>query len=365
MTFSFYRNLLISIVFSTVLPGCIEHKFKIYVTPEDQINIVYEARGDRIDLEDGFDTFPDSLAWNLTRSKEESENETTHILAGSLDLQEISGLNAALDWKTSADDTIHLQRTFNLKKTQKLFGIAYIFNVEFTSFKFDELYGDIWDYIPIECKALDDEDQLSKIPDDQVKILESKFAFGLLQWNRIRYENRFKQTWEILKSRIDDLNDTTETSFSIAFAGWTDDLHQYLNNLEIEDPNTVNLEWWQDLGPIFLGRFIDLVGVGPAEMLHRITDELEKKYQIAKDVEDDQFHITIQLPGKTYKHSGNLKEEGIIEWTIPGKDVLNTSFQLEAESIVFSYWRIGVTALIVILLIGILGRTIKFKPARS
>lgn len=334
--------------------GCLQHTYRFRLLPDKRLYIDYEARGDRIDIEDGFDVFPDSATWNITRSIEEKEDETIHILAASYAVDKLPELNSVMQWEKTADETLQVHRSFNLVREEQLFGKAYYFRGEFQSRRFVEIYGDIWDFIPEECRILDNDQALEELPQEEIDLLRRKFSLGVLQWNLRRYEKRFIRTWEILKLRVSDLPDTSLPVFSIAYAGWSDDLRRYLNRLDIEDPNTINLEWWDDLRPMFTGRLIDVSGIVNADLIGRIGDALEKSYQISKDLKDDVYHVSVMLPGKIMHTNGTAEEDNTIKWELNGEDIMDETEYLEASTFVLSIWRIVIVAFLVLIAVKLL-----------
>ena len=331
--------------------GCLEHTFQISVLPEDSINIQYVARGDRMDLEDGFDLLPDSLQWGLVRTVEEKEDETVHILTGIKSFTGLSMLAEIMNWQKSPRDSVKVKRDFRLHRESRVFGESVIFEAKFISRDFDALYGDIWDFVPEECRILEDDDLKSVLSPKEIELLEENFSLGILQWNLARYEKRFLDTWQLIKRTGISITDTSETTFSIVKAGWSDDLRLYVNELDVKDPNTINLEWWRDLRSLFLGRLIDIAGIGAAEIASRIADDLEFGYQVSKDIDDDNFKVVLSLPGRITDSNGDSGENGTIEWAINGKDIKNSDYIMHAEAYDLNIMRISVAAILSLILL--------------
>ncbi len=299
-----------------------------------------------MDLEDGYDLFPDSLDWNLERTIEEKDDETVHILSGIKSETGLPKLSELLNWKRNPRDTVRLQRDFTLHRESKLFGESIIFSAKFNSRNFDKRYGDIWEFVPEECQILEDDEMKSALSSEEVELLEEKFSLGVLQWNLARYEKRFVEAWDRLKDRNISMSDTSETTFSIVNAGWSDDLRMFINDLDVQDPNTTNLEWWEELRSVFLGRLIDIAGINSAELISRIADNLELEYQVAKDIDDDNFKVILILPGRITDSNGMVSENGAVAWDISGEDIKNADYVLHAECFDLNVIRISIAALI-------------------
>jgi hypothetical protein len=331
--------------------GCLEHTYQITVLPEDNIEIQYSARGDRMDLEDGFDLFPDSLQWGLVRTVEENEDETVHILTGTQNFTGLLELEELMNWWTISQDTVKVRRGFSLHRESSLFGESIVFIAVFQSRNFDDRYGDIWEFVPEECRILEDDDLKGTLASEEVDLLEEKFSLGVLQWNLARYEKRFLEAWQLLKIRDKSILDTSETTFSIVRAGWSDDVRLYVNELDVDDPNTMNLEWWEDLRPIFLGRLVDIAGISSADLISRIAKDLEIEYQVSKDIDDDNFKVKLSLPGRITDSNGESTEDGFITWEIPGEELKNADYFIHAKGFEFNFLRISLAAFVSLLIL--------------
>ncbi len=343
----------------SITSGCLEHTYHISVLPDERVELRYKVAGDRLDFDDELQLLPDSTDWGLERSVEEHENETVHIIEGSLLIARYTQLDRALDWQLTEEDTVYLRRSVSPEKSSQLFGVAWRFHGKLHSRCFDELYGDIWDFVPSECRALDDEEQMDTMTAHEIEMLEVKFALGILQWNRSRYEHRIDRVWELVKARVPGLPDTTAITYSIVRAGWVNDLHRYLNKLDMPEPTTANLDWWSDLRPLFLGRLVDITGPGAVEVISRISDAAEREYQITKDIEDDVFCFKLHLPGRTVRTNGSSEDEGWILWEFTGKELLSQDGVMSATSFELSWWRAVLAAFAAVLILSWIRRRIR------
>ncbi len=342
--------------------GCIEHTYKITALPSDRAKLEYQAKGDTLDLHDGKELLPDSTEWNIRRSVEEKDNETIHIIDAENTAETLKEISSKFNWQDSPEDTIYLQRDFNISKQWLIFGDKYTFRGMFKSRRFKEKYGDIWDYVPEECRVLENDATLSSVPAEEIKVLERKFATGVLQWNLVRYEKRFKKVWEILKRKQGHaIDDTSLTAFSIASTAWSEDLRQYLNQMDIPNPNTVDLEWWGDIKSVFMGGLVDLAGVEHAILIREVSESLESEYQISKDIEDDKFVVKVLMPGKPAGSNGRKDDAGFQTWEMPGEELLNKDFIMEASSFEFSYWRIALFGVVLVFGIRMIKRILTRK----
>ncbi|HHE46464.1 MAG TPA: hypothetical protein ENL08_02015, partial [Bacteroidetes bacterium] len=241
-----------------LLNGCIEHTFNLTVLPDEGVDVVYSARGDVMDFNDEGQLMPDSTVWDFNMWIEEQEDETIQNVKASLRIENLADLDRHLDWRRSKTDTLNLRHRFTVEKTTNPLGVDWVFTGVVFSRGFNLSYGDIWDYVPAECRALDDAKGMQEMKSEDIEILEERFALGVIQWNIHRFTERFDRVWNLSATHLPGLRDTSETTLSIAKAGWVEDLHQYLNKMDLNEPTLVNLDWWSDLRPLFLGHLIDI-----------------------------------------------------------------------------------------------------------
>jgi hypothetical protein len=354
----------ISITALFLLNGCLEHAYHISVLPDNRLEAEFKLRGDRTDMEDGYDMLPDSVSWGLTRSIEEKKDETTYIVEGKRIIAKPSELTSLFYWSRQPLDSLSLKQHFRLESHWNPIGTIWRFEGRFSSREFDNTYGNMWDYIPPECRALEDKDKAESFTAAETKVLEKQFALGVIQWNRVRFERMFDRVWEIMKLRSKDLPDTSATSFSIIRTAWSDDLHRYMNSLDIPEPEMANTNWWKDLRPQFLGRFADILSTDKVITAGEVGDAIEREYQISKDIEDDQYIVKLKIPGKILKSDGQSKD-GEQVWEIKGKALLNQNVNMLAVSFQFSIWRLVLLAIILIAFIDWSIRSVIRKRAKQ
>jgi len=332
------------------LTGCLEHRYFITTLPSDRVKIHFELRGDRADIEDGNELLPDSILWGLTRTVEETEDETTHIYIGERVLEHSRDLASSMKWGRTPDDSVHFTPAVSLESQSFPFCRVWTLKGIFSSRRFIELYGDMWEYVPEECRVLQDSEASESLSADETLILERKFGLGIIQWTRARYERSFDAIWTSARLRPELLKDTTVASMAIIRTGWVADLHAYLNNFDVGDPQTTNLNWWKDVRQMLLGRFVEVAEVSRIEELGRIADAVENTYLISKDMEDDKFVVEATLPGRIIKTNG-LKNDGKVSWEIAGKDFQNETLYLKSLSIEPEWPQIaiGIVAFVVII----------------
>ena len=332
--------------------GCVEHSLTLTVLSEDKILIDYSMQGDRIDMEDGLTLLPDSTKWNSTRSVEENDDETVHIFKSSIYIDSFTQLNSALDWSVGAADSVFLTRSLAIEVKDFFLGKSYTFTCEYPSRNYSQNYGDIWEFIPPECRILEDDDQVDSMTSHEVELLEKKYALGLIQWNRQRYENRFNKVWKNFIEGQPEFESIPQTSFSIAMAGWKDDLRLHMNSIDVDNPDLLNLEWWAELKPLFLGRFADLIGSDRITLVEQISESMDKKYKISRDLDDEEFELKLLLPGKVIQTDGVKGDADNVLWTFTGKELMENDIHMNTYSIKPSFQKIGLTILCLLLIIG-------------
>ncbi len=323
--------------------GCVEHSLKLTVLSENKLNIDYTMQGDRIDMEDGLEHIPDSTIWNSSRSIKENDDETIHIFKSSLLLDSLELLSEALDWSKNSPDSVYLFKKAKVNVNEYFFLKIYTFYGYFQSRNFTHKYGDIWDYIPLECKVLENDNTVDAMTSSEVEILEKKYALGLIQWNRARYEQRFHKVWKIMKHKLADLRSIPQSSFSIAFSGWKDDIRQHLNSIDADNPDLLALEWWEDLRPQFLGHFVDLLGMENISLVEQVSESIDKDYRISRDLDDEQFELELILPGIALNSDGTKQDDGSLIWKFSGKELMDGDIDMHSQSIQLAYWNISLS----------------------
>ncbi len=353
--------LLVMLLFSI---GCIEHNYHLRVFPDGSVFVHVEMKGDNYDFADGHEQFPPEF-WNTERDTLVKDDETMIVISGSAISDNLDSLDALLAWSVTSSDTVFLQKSAVTTMKNRLFGVEYSVEVVFHSRRFDDLYGSIWEFVPEECRSLDDPAAEEYLTTNDYKILEQKFALGILQWNRSRYAKRMKRTWMSLKQRLPDIPDTSSTIFSIVSAGWEDDVHRYLNQLDIDEPSFASLDWWDDLRPVFLGRIVDVCGVESIILAKNIVEAVEEEYEVTRDLEDDVIKFSMVLPGKITQTNGLRMEDGSVEWEVKGREVANEDVTFKAVSFEPSLWRIALSAMALLILIRTLRRVFRKKKGSN
>ncbi len=338
------------LAFVSLLAGCLEHRYRITAQADKSVGVEYELRGDRVDLEDGNELLPDSMIWSVVRSIEETEDQTTHILKGFRFIKTFEELGSSLDWQKGAEDSIYFRPQISLTARSIVFGKIWFFSTVIPSRRFIESFGDIWDYVPEECRVIENENDLKNVPADEVKMLERKFGLGVIQWNRARYERSFDRVWQICAAQNLLIPDENQIGLSVAKAGWVDDLHLYLNSLDVGEPQTANLNWWTDIKGNFIDRFSNLVPQDNIEIVGRIADAIERNYLISKDLEDDKFLFDLTLPG--FISAGNgIRTEQTVSWNVSGKDIANEDVILTASTFQLDFAQITGTLFLIALIV--------------
>ncbi|MDP8239176.1 MAG: hypothetical protein P9X24_08805 [Candidatus Hatepunaea meridiana] len=360
-----FTYIILGIVIVVILNSCIEHTFNISVLPESGIKVTYYAKGDPMDFDDDGQLLPDSTLWNVKTWIEEKDDENIYHVDASVTFDNYSDLDTLLNWQRNEMDTLHLDHDFSLRRVPNLFGVSWRFTGILYSRRFDEQYGDIWEFIPSECRLLEKDEELDKLPSSAIETLEEKYALGIIQWNINRFVKRFDQVWHLAAVHQTGLSDTSAITLSIARTGWEEDLHQYLNNLDVTEPAMLNLNWWSDLKPVFLGRLIDITGPEIVNLFKDISDAIEQDYQISKDIEDDVFHYIIKIPGKITSSNGSDNEKDEIIWEFAGKDLLNEDGVMIASSFELSVWRSALAAFLLILILNVIRRVLRKKRIKD
>ena len=349
-------SFLIALTASVGLTGCLEHTFQIKLLEDGRIEADYTMVGGPQDFQDDRRLFPDSIRWRVTRVIENTEDETRERLEAHAAIGSSDSLEDYFDWRTLPADTLQLRRDLTINRNKHLLGQTWRFTAAFYSRRFKETYGDEEQFIPPECAAALENDSLADaLSPDEISRLEEKYALGILQWNNERYLRRFDQVWEAARRANPVLMKVTDETYSIARSGWSDDLRRYMNQMDVpSDPELMNLEWWSDLKPLFLGHFADLVGAEQLPQVISQSEAFEREYQITKNMKNDTYNVKVNLPGIRLKAPHAKREGGWFVWKCEGKELMDDNRLFYAASYQPSYWRVGLTIAIVAGLIATL-----------
>jgi|GEM_PF-1484262 len=345
------------------LAGCLQHSYEFVIHPDGSANIVYEVSGDVADLEDGLELHPDSTIWEMNRTVEEREGKTVHRITASARAVSVDDWGRLFDWARLPADTIYPSRSFILDLNRNPLYTIYRFAGLFGSREYLARYGDTWDFIPPECHALEDDESRQALAPGREEELEKMFALGIIQWNRARYERAFDRLWSIAQSRGIALPDSGSDVHSITRTGWADDLRRYLNSLDIPNPESANLDWWEDLRPQFLGRFADFVDPARIPMIGDIADALEQEYKATRDLQDDKFEVKASLPGILIRTNGDRESPRKVVWEFKGETLQRSDGFMIAVAILPDY--VNILGILVILMSGIGLITFRRRIRRS
>ncbi len=334
------------------LSGCLEHNYEFKVHPNGSIDCKITIRGDLVDMMDGTDLFPDTTLWQVKHITESDDRETTHIIEAFSHIEDPNLLSSLFLWSKNPADSLFLKKDFKLDIDRNILYHRWRFYGILSSRQFNNLYGDIWDFVPEECRLLEDNYQYEQMPSSDIDMLEKKFALGIIQWNKARYERIFERIFLKAQYRDSSLLDTSSDEYTIARSGWFDDLHRYLNQLDVPQPETVNLDWWKELRPQFLGRFADFLPAEKLNLIADLADAVEKEYHISRDIKDDVYRIKLTLPGWIIRTNGD-KESGSLKWEFDGEFLQNYDALINAESIEIDYINI-ICLTIALVLLGIM-----------
>ena len=325
------------------LSGCLEHRFQVRLNNDGSVEAGYRLEGTPSDFGGDHFLLPDSARWQLKRTTENREDETVERLEASATISRYDSLRHYFDWRNSPADTIFLIPELTLDRRWHIAGQRWTFRAVLPSRRFKEFYGDETEFIPPECAALLENDSLAEtLPPEEVSRLEKRYAMGILQWNNERYLRRFDQVWEAVNKADTDLPAVAPETFSIARAAWAEDLHRYLNQMDVPaDPELMNLEWWAELKPLFLGHFVDLLGAEQIPVVIVVAEASEREYQISKSLKTDSYQVRSRLPGIRLKSPPAEREGEWLIWKCSGEELLNEDRSFFAASFQPSYWRVA------------------------
>lgn len=349
-------GLLAAFLLVLTMQGCIEHRFLYKFNVDGTCDFYYSARGDSLDIYDPAGSFPtEPLFIVKSRTEVDTAGTETHVLEaqGRFNPDDLPG---TLGLKEIPWTEVFLKHPARLYRTPLFFVSIYIFQNTFESRERTVTEGERWNYIPEECRLLESEED-SALTDGERRILEEKYAAGMLLWNAERYKLRVR---EILQRAL-ELNPeiTIPPEWVDSALAEVDSLiDAYLAAISVEDLDLANLEWWDDLSAgtnQILFENLNFIGDSTlqADITH-IGELLEMRHRVTEDIMDESFIIRVDLPGQTISSNTKESEEGVLVWRFDGSDLADDNYVIKAYSFyVFSDRVIGALVLLLAIYLAV------------
>jgi hypothetical protein len=230
---------------------------------------------------------------------------------------------------------VFLEHPARLVRTPLFFVSFYNFECRFEGRNRTELEGDLWMYIPEECRVLESGEDTT-LSDHERLILEEKYAAGMIIWNTERYKLRAREiiTRSMANRPEVDLPQQWVDSAMVEADSLID---AYASSIAVVDLDLVNLEWWDDLAPRInqiLTENLNIIGdtIIFGEIV-QVGELLEMRHQVTEDLMDESFKIRTDMPGRVISDNSLAMEEGVLIWTFNGEDLEDDDILLKATSL--------------------------------
>ncbi|MFH1733748.1 MAG: hypothetical protein ABIE92_03480 [bacterium] len=356
--------ILIFVLLALCVNGCIEHRYVYQSDLRGICDFHYTASGDSTDIYTPEKSFPDTVFFKLSTSTEvDTAGNEKFILEAQA---RISGdsLPTTLGLAEVPWTDVFLSHPTELKKSSFILAATFQFDQTFKSRKRNLLEGERWDYIPVECRALEAEDD-SNVTAAEKAILEEKYAAGMIVWNTERYKLRVRQILDYSLQRHPEVA-VPQNWLKTALEETDSAIQEYASQLEFELLDFSSLEWWEDLSPRvhqILSENLNIIGDSTlqTEIIH-VSDMLELRHQITEDLMDESFSVNVDLPGRIINSNAEGMDTGVLLWNFNGEDLADADYVIEATSLyIFADRVIGLFVLLAAILFAIYLK--KRKPA--
>ncbi len=361
------KRLFVSLLLAAIIMaanGCIEHRFLYRFDKAGNCDFEYSARGDSIDIYDPAGSFPTEPLFNVvTRTEVDSAGTETHILEAKTRIRGDS-LPRTLGLREVPWTEVFLKHPAKMKVTPLFFVSIYNFNAVYEGRDRTDIEGERWNYIPEECRVLETEDDTSKTTEER-KILEEKYAAGMIIWNTERYKLRMREIIDRTLKRHPDI-EIQQQWIDAALSEVDSMIQTFAADMEIKELDLDNLEWWNDLSPhanLIIAENLNFIGDTTLKSdIIQMGELLEMRHQVTEDLMDESFDVRVDLPGRVISDNSELMETGVLIWRFDGEELTDNDYELKAMSLYIYGERI--VGFLVLVLAALLAIRLK-KPKKQ
>ncbi len=337
--------------------GCISHTFLYKFDLTGECEFTYIARGDSADIFNPPGSYPTEPFFEVTTRKEVDSTGTETFILEAHQLLPGDSLPETMGLRSTPGTEVFLEHPTKLRRTSLFFAVVFKFDEVFKGRKRTEIEGEKWDFIPEECRILENDPDSLGISEADHIVLKEKYAEGLLRWNKERYKRRIREILERAQKLHPDIKVPDEWLES-ALAETDSLIEAHTSVLDFDELNLSDLEWWDDLSAevnLILSENLNIIGDSTlkAEIVH-IGELLEMRHQVTEDLMDESFEVRVDLPGRVLKSNAKAMDTGVLIWKFEGEDLADDDITLSALSLYLFADRIaGILVLIVALFLAI------------
>ena len=346
-----------------LLSSCLQHHFKITVNQDGSVDYQYTASGDSADLYDELISLPKGLPWEIEEYIEidtsDSEPDTVYYYRAKAHFAQGEPLPAAFGGETVDFASVDLQHPLTIRRQDLFFMVNYYFDFRFPSRRWLELYGNPKDYIPEECRILEETDSLDEVIKAE---LEAKEEQGYKIWLAVTVSDFF------IKSLRQYITENPQAPIdTLKFTQVREELKEffiiYFSSIDSE------LDDSSALSSIFPKGFEILkenLGLPRDEALYdelmSIWRAFEREYMMTLDLGDEAFTTELYLPGKLRSSNADSVSE-FIGWEFDGADITDSTIVLSAVSTIYRQEQLYIAGVILIIVIVLLVKAM-LKPKK-
>ncbi len=349
-----------------LLNSCLMHEYKITALEDGRVSYEYTASGDSADLYDGLNSLPDTVMWEVEEGTDIDTSgdspDTSYFYRAWRHFRPSKRRPLPESFGVDYVDYAQLDLRHPLKaqRQELFFMVNYILDFRFESRRKAELYGDPFDYIPEEVRALEEAESL----DDSTKErLEGEFRDGYVRWGIQVFQSRFLSSVRKSLEMHPEIEISVET-LSSAEAALVEFLHIAMDNVRVEEAEDVCDLWntVQDSGYGIIEEQLNFLGDTTFFLdMRSVGRMLAREYDITKDLGDDGFKVEVSLPGvirssnadsMVVDSTGTGEVRRWLVWEFNGETLADSTVTLAAISTIYRPFRIGGAAVILVIVLG-------------
>ena len=353
---------------TAIFLSCLEHRFGFTIQEDGSVEYKYKVFGDSLDLYDKYTSLPGNDNWYITEVVDVDTSgekpDTNHTYIASADFSAGSDLPSNFAASGSANADAFLQFPTSIKRQNLFFLVSYIFDMTFSSREMSVMFGSEDDYIPEECKVLDNEGGIS---DSLRAVLEAKRDDGYLNWMVDMFSGRYMKSIRYASEKNSDFSIEAQKS-----ALFSDSVKVYLHSALKKYFEMTDLDFntiWSEVSPQGYDILTDMLDIdNDSEVFRDIeshADFLNLHLAVSNDLEDENFVVEITMPGKvTSTNADTVTSNGLV-WEFSSKDFADSTFTLSAVSTIYHYNFIYAGGVIVVIVLSLIAVSVYSRKKKD
>lgn len=318
-----------AVAFALLCTGCFTREETILIHPDGSASITYEVEGDRGELTTG-DAVPTGVGWPSTQTSEKDANgKETITTTWKQDLEDLNDYPSSFARPDDPHRGATLQTSTRLEIEERPTRTIYRFRRVYVgrrAGKFEDLQNAS---VPQDLVERARNDEASLTPEEREKIFTGLAEYeGAAMW--LRAADALGRAAEAGVLDVATYRSTTQ-----GLQSWLEDrlTGDYLRRFFLMPEEEQDRE-----EQALKERFRDEVEqrLAPRERTDArfFLDDEEKAFEVTQDLNDEQFALTVRMPGTVVSANTWVIEGNEVSWSFPGEDLAEGDRVLTAVSVV-------------------------------